>query len=157
MQLSRGRGETSRRRGTSNLFRRQSAAKQLGFDPEGTALPSPRWRAKYSPHLFFLVRSFRSKAARAAARTMAPVCQEASGSRQPFVKGITSSLVPSPPRNIKIPTYLRRAWWRRAPQHSPSPFTLLACFACTLLFLRSSRSAPSFHPRRSRGPVHGTQ
>lgn len=43
------------------------------------------------------------------AKPMAPVCQGASRRRQPFVKGITLGPF-SPPRNIKIPTYLRRAW-----------------------------------------------
>lgn len=100
MQLSlRARRNPPSPRRTSNLFRRQSAAKPLGFDPDSASLP------RNTPLDLFLlhVRLFRSKAA--PRETMAPVCQEASGSRHPFVKGITS-----PPRNIKIPTYLRRAW-----------------------------------------------
>lgn len=103
--IARARRNPPSPRRTSNLFRRQSAAKPLGFDPEGLS-PS-----KYSFGSFLLPRplvSFESRAARndgpclsRGIREQAAVCQG------DYIPG---PLLPNPPTNIKIPTYLRRAW-----------------------------------------------
>lgn len=153
MQLSRGRGETTTRK-NEQFVSATKRGETAWIRSSRSLFPSAEgeiFRIFPSSSACF-VRKPRG------ARTMAPVCQEASGSRQPFVKGITSSPVSSPPRNIKIPTYLRRAW-RRAPRRRPG---FLACFACTFFSLRSTLSRFSFiirvlRPFYSYGPVRGTQ
>lgn len=122
--IARARRNPPSPRRTSNLFRRQSAAKPLGFDPEDLS-PS-----KYSFGSFLLPRplvSFESRAARndgpclsRGIREQAAVCQG------DYIPG---PLLPNPPTNIKIPTYLRRAWhhhrFLRAISSSVHPFSPL--------------------------------
>lgn len=84
-----------------------------------------------------------------ARKPMAPVCQGASRRRQPFVKGITLSPF-SLPRNIKIPTYLRRAW--RVNRLRCTYFS----HVCTVargrdFFVPSENTPPPMHISLSRG------
>lgn len=91
MQLSLGQGETHQAREERAICFGDKARRNCLDSIQKVSLP----RNIPLDLFFFHVRLFRSKAA--PRETMAPVCQEASGSRRPFVKGITSS-APSCPR-----------------------------------------------------------
>ena len=156
MQLSRGRGETTRRRGTSNLFRRQSAAKQLGFDPEGPALPCAGRRN--------ILRIFSFSSARFVRKPRAPPRErwplfvkrhQGAGSR------LSRGLHPAPfPARQGILKFRRISVVRGGVVHRNTPPSLLYSSRVFRVYAPLS-SFQCFHPRRSRvrtaGPVRGTQ
>lgn len=100
MQLSLGQGETHQAREERAICFGDKARRNRLDSIQKTSLP----RNIPLDLFFFHVRLFRSKAA--PRETMAPVCQEASGSRRPFVKGITSP-APSCPIRQRILKFRR--------------------------------------------------
>lgn len=100
MQLSLGQGETHQAREERAICFGDKARRNRLDSIQKASLP----RNIPLDLFFFHVRLFRSKAA--PRETMAPVCQEASGSRRPFVKGITSP-APSCPIRQRILKFRR--------------------------------------------------